>query len=262
MSISGRSLDQGAIVEHKETTTSASYVCLSCSAALMNHDDALICQGCQITYKIREGIPVFTQKDEYWCNVDRTKMQALIKDAEASGDWLAASQKHIPHYMRAYEKFYRADAQFIFPINSQSRVLDAGSMWGGLTVPVAQYCREVYAVDKTWETLRFMQVRALQMGIYNIIPTVASIHHLPFPDGYFDHIILNGVLEWLALDQDIVLDQHWDGRRKEGIHKHQLSPRAMQLAGLRELRRVLKQEGSIYIAIENRIGIQYFFWSP
>ena len=36
----------------------------------------------------------------------------------------------------------------------------------------------------------------------------------------------------------------------------------MQLNGLKELHRVLKDDGSIYIAIENRIGLQYLAGYP
>jgi ubiquinone/menaquinone biosynthesis C-methylase UbiE/uncharacterized protein YbaR (Trm112 family) len=223
--------------------------------------ESLRCDRCRAVFSLKEGIPVFTKKDHYWCNIDRQHMHELLRAAEESGDWLRTVQGAIPSYARAFVPYHRADAQFIFPIDSGARVLDAGSMWGGLAVPIAQFCREVYAVDQTWETLRLLDIRATQMGLHNIRPIVSSIHRLPFPDRYFDFIVVNGVLEWLGMDEDVVIERDWTGRR-ENRFQYKRTPEEMQEAALREFRRVLKKSGSIYIAIENRIGLQYFFGYP
>lgn len=236
-------------------------VCLKCGAALTLRGSQMACGGCGAVYRVRDGIPIFTETDEYWCNVDRETMHRVIADAVSSEDWQGAVERHIAYCAPHIVPFYRADAQFLLPIDSGSRVLDAGSMWGGITVPLAQYCKEVYAVDKTWETLRFLAVRAQQLGLSNITPIVSGIHRLPFPDDHFDCIILNGVLEWLATEQDLVLEKHWDAKRARR-HGYGKSPEQMQLEGLRELHRVLKRDGAIYIASENRIGLQYFFGYP
>lgn len=236
-------------------------VCPECHSGLDWLDESARCPPCKKSYSVREGIPVFTAKPGYWCNVDKEDMELLIKEAEDSGDWLEAVNRRIPDYAPAVAPLYRADAQFIFPIDANARVLDAGSMWGGLTVPMAQFCGEVHALDKTWETLRFLKVRSTQMGLNNIVPVVSDLHKLPFPDGYFDFVVLNGVLEWLGLEQDIILERHWKGKRQDR-HIHKQGPTQMQEEALRELARVLKPGGGIYIAIENRIGLQYFLGHP
>lgn len=249
------------IAKVKELIESSSLCCPSCRNSLKVQANDLQCESCDKVYHFREGIPVFTPKTEYWCNVDKEKMQALIDEAESTNDWVSAVDKLIPEYAPAVKPLYRADAQFLFRCNSNSRILDAGSMWGGLTIPIAQYCREIYAVDKTWETLRFLQTRAQQMQLNNVKPIVSGIHTLPFPDNYFDFIVVNGVLEWLGMSQDIILEEHWRGKRKDS-KEYESSPTAMQLTALRELYRVLKPGGGIYIAIENRIGLQYFCSHP
>ena len=238
-----------------------SLVCPKCATVLDRGGSELRCSGCEAIYPVKDGIPIFTERDEYWCNVDRETMHRVIADAVSSKDWLSAVERHIAYCAPHIVPFYRADAQFLLPIDSESRVLDAGSMWGGITVPLAQYCKEVYAVDKTWETLRFLDVRAEQLCLKNITPIVSGIHRLPFPDDHFDCIVLNGVLEWLGTEQDMVLEKHWDAKQA-GYHRHEKTPGQMQLEGLRELHRVLKQDGAIYVASENRIGLQYYFGYP
>jgi ubiquinone/menaquinone biosynthesis C-methylase UbiE/thiamine kinase-like enzyme len=188
-------------------------------------------------------------------------MRYLNRRAEETGDWLNSAREIIPEYSGYFIPFYRADSQFLWPTNKDSIILDAGSMWGGLTIPVAQFHREVYAVDKTVETLEFLKIRAEQMGFENIHTFVAPIKSLPFSDNFFDLVILNGVLEWVGLEEDTILEQHWKGKRNEK-QNYSKTPEEMQLDVLKELRRVLKPEGSIYISIENRYGIQYFLTYP
>ena len=235
--------------------------CPHCYATLNENDNNLTCSVCNRTYPIRGGIPDFRQKDDYWCNVSREKMQCLNRRAEETGDWLNSAREIIPEYAEHFQSFYRADSQFLWPTTKDSRILDAGCMWGGLTIPSAQYHREVYAVDKTVETLEFMNIRAKQMGLNNIQAVASSLHCLPFPDDFFDLVVLNGVLEWVGLDQDVVLEEHWMGRWEASCNQKS-SPMELQLRCLKELLRVLKPGAAIYVAIENRLGIQYFIGHP
>ena len=236
-------------------------VCPNCHSTLENDGTKQTCPGCGSEYKVSRGIPDFRQKDDYWCNVSREKMHRLNQQAKATGDWLSAAREIIPEYADHFIPFYRADSQFLWPTNKCSRILDAGSMWGGLTIPAAQFHGEVYAVDKTVETLEFLKIRAGQMGFDNIRTVAASLKSLPFPDNFFDHVILNGVLEWVGMEEDVILEKHWKGKRIEK-QVYSKTPREMQIDALKELNRRLTPEGSLYIAIENRYGIQYFLTSP
>ena len=236
-------------------------VCPYCHAELKEDNNKLTCFECNKIYLIRNGIPDFRQKDDYWCNISREKMRKLNYTAEQTGDWLNSAKKIIPEYVDHFSHLYRADSQFLWPTNKDSRILDAGCMWGGVTIPAAQFHREIYAVDKTVETLEFLEIRAKQLGFNNIYAVAAPLKTLPFKDNFFDHIILNGVLEWVGLEEDVILEKHWKGGRREK-QKYSKTPEQMQADVLKELCRVLKPEGSLYIAIENRYGIQYFLTYP
>lgn len=236
--------------------------CPRCHTPLQKKQESLQCPSCNKIYPITNGVPNFCKKEEYWCNVSREKMRQLIAQTQESGDWLQAVHQLIPEYRMHIEPFDRADAQFLFHINRTAKVLDAGSMWGGVTIPVAQYCKEIFAVDKTLETLEFLKLRAQQMGFANVHVVASPLRSLPFPDNSFDLVILNGVLEWVAFDQDIILEAHWGKKRTDSIAVYPKKPRDMQIDVLRELRRVLKPGGHIYVGIENRFGYQYFAGTP
>jgi SAM-dependent methyltransferase len=248
-------------LETIEDLSFADLICPLCHGELFSYENALSCRSCGKEYPVVDGIPSFCQKEEYWCNVRRETMQELNTRARESGDWLKAAWELIPQYVEHIEPFDRADAQYLWPVNGKSRVLDAGSMWGGLSIPVAQHCGEVFAVDKTVETLAFLKIRAEQMGFRNVHTIASPVQRLPFPDGYFDLVILSGVLEWVAFDQDVVLEIHW-GKRRQDSAVYSKNPRQVQVEVLRETQRVLKQGGYLYLAIENSIGYPYLAGVP
>ncbi len=242
------------------------FCCPECHAGLTEEDNVLFCASCNKRYKIANGIPDFREKDEYWCNVSREKMKELNNLARESKDWLSAAKRILHKYLSNFILFDRADCQFLWPAAEDSKILDAGSMWGGIAIPAAQYHGQVYAIDKTMETLEFLDIRSEQMGFNNIRCAAASVRNLPFPDNFFDVAVLNGVLEWVPLEEDIVLESQWQktGRGlviKNG-KKYPKTPGEMQVEALREIRRVLKPGGALYLAIENRVGYIYFAGWP
>ena len=241
-------------------------VCPACRAPLTVQTAHAVCTGCGARFPIRGGIPDFRRRDTYWCNVDREKMRTLNALATANGDWMGSAERMIPRYVDHFRGFERADSQFLWPGEANARVLDAGSMWGGLTLPVAQYHRDVFAVDQTLETLEFLTIRARQMGFDNIHPVASPLHRLPFPDGFFDIAVLNGVLEWVGVDEDVVLEtqwrKNWMGLRLDGNRQYARSPEQMQRDVLVEMRRILKPGGHLVLAIENRIGYIYLAGWP
>ncbi len=230
---------------------------------LFEQDDHLVNPRLGLKYPIEGGIPVFADKRGYWSNVPRKTMRRVIELSVSSGDWLKILREEIPECERHIAPLFRGDIHAALPISKESVVLDAGSMWGGVTLPLAQFCKEIYALDQTWESLKYLQVRSKQESLNNVIPVESSIAKLPFESDKFDLVILNGVLEWLATDEDVVLENDWTNASSNALSKVKgVDPELMQLAGLKELNRVIKDDGSIYIAIENRIGLQYLAGYP
>lgn len=70
------------------------------------------------------------------------------------------------------------------------RLLDAGCSYGYATRFYAEKCSEVYAVDISSELIEIAKSK-----YPNINFSVASLEKLPFPDDYFDAIVLSDVLE-------------------------------------------------------------------
>lgn len=240
--------------------------CPECRFPMQENSGVLFCQACNKLYKVKNGIPDFRDQEGYWCNVGKEEMQELNKVSRETGDWQSAAAKIVPKYMSHFKSFSRADCQFLWPTTKDSKILDVGSMWGGISVPAAQYNGQVFAVDKTLETLEFLDIRSKQMGVKNIKTAACSANKLPFPDNFFDMVVLSGVLEWVGIDDSIVLEKQWKkigrGLKISQEKSYKKTPAEMQSEVLKEVNRVLKPGGSLFLAIENRIGYIYFAGWP
>ena len=86
------------------------------------------------------------------------------------------------------------------------RVLDLGSGAGTDSLVAAQMVGEqgrVVGIDMTPEMLAKARAAAAEMGAANVEFVEAEAEHLPFPDGSFDVVISNGVID-LIPDKDAV----------------------------------------------------------
>ena len=117
-------------------------------------------------------------------------------------------------------------------------MLDLGCGWGAVSIALARSCGEVASLDLTRERVLSLKALAKFEGLDNLTFVHGGDGALPFPDGHFDAVVLNGVLEWVP--ENRVGD-----------------PRQVQIGFLREAARTLKPNGVLYVAIENRLAARY-----
>jgi len=173
-------------------------------------------------------------------------MKKLIEIAKAES-WKTALERVLLPATDEYTFNYavdesRADWHFMLPIKAGSRVLDMGCGWGSTTISLARYY-DVVGADSTLETLGFLKARAAQEGMDKLrLVRIDPLDYgaLPFPDSSFDFVVLNGVLEWV------------------GASRTDIPPDECQKIALKEISRVLKPNGGIYISIENRFAYTAF----
>ena len=145
--------------------------------------------------------------------------------------------------------------------------LDLGCGLGNLAMNLAPNVGHMVGMDLTMERLEFTRERFAAFKREDQITLVAGGdgRHLPFRDGMFDLVTLSGVLEWIPDDE-----RTWDGPGgKLGKAIRMLAsffgssnPRRVQTEFLREIRRILKPHGQLFVAIENRLGYEYFLGMP
>ncbi|HQP91663.1 MAG TPA: class I SAM-dependent methyltransferase, partial [Candidatus Omnitrophota bacterium] len=126
---------------------------------------------------------------------------------------------------------------------SAKTVLDLGCGFGGISMGLAESCGRLYAVDSDQKRVDFLSARVRDKGYRSVSVVHTDAEVLPFEDSFFDLVILNGVLEWSGCGKKI-------------------DPRLSQLKVLREVFRVLKKNGTLYLAVENRFFPFNIFRDP
>ena len=94
-------------------------------------------------------------------------------------------------------------------LQPRERVLDLGSGAGTDSLVAAQMVGpegSVTGIDMTPEMLAKASAAAAEMGVSNVAFVESEAEHLPFPDGSFDVIISNGVID-LIPDKDAVFSE-------------------------------------------------------
>lgn len=226
-------------------------------------EQTVTCPNCRSVYMLQDEIPQFLQKDGYWCNIPRRDMQDIVAYVRTRG-FQAGLRDRIPQYLhQAILPTGRADARFFLPFDSGCNVLDLGCMWGALTFALAEHAGTVIGLDQTLETLQLSYYRAKEAAVQNVAFLSADALNMPLKDDTFDVVIMNGVLEWLGLDDQYVVEQQWGklAKRERKVARSN-SPRRLQLRGLQEALRVLKPGGTVCISIENRMRAAYFLGVP
>lgn len=234
----------------------------------------LACIACDRSYPERDGIVDFRwhRHDYYFNPVPRDEMARLVRDAPGTS-WEETVRhfvrfvKNVPDWVDNVAVNGRYAWKLLLELPPDGRFLDFGCGLGNLTQNVAPHVRETVALDLTWERLQFARERFAKFNAGDRIILVAGGDgaHLPFPDAHFDCIALSGVLEWIADDTDTYGENGSRVRKAAAMLLSffgQTNPRRTQLRFLRELRRILKPEGQLFVGIENRWGYEYFTGRP
>lgn len=219
------------------------FVCPNCRSPLSNTDDLLTCGKCRSSWTIEYGIPRFANSEVEWSVFDSNIASKVTELAENVG-WKEAIDT-FSNTLGTYTVNYikdesRADWHVVLPLHADATVLDIGSGWGNIALSLSRWCKQVYCCDVNMINLRLLNVRMRDNGITNVTTfqyEPNSFLRLPFLDSSIDIVVLNGVLEWM------------------GVAAIEASPTRIQIEALKEIRRVLKPGGALYIGIENRYSI-------
>jgi ubiquinone/menaquinone biosynthesis C-methylase UbiE/aminoglycoside phosphotransferase (APT) family kinase protein len=222
-------------------------VCPGCRAPLQRTSLNLVCDQCHHRYSENDGIvDVRLNRDAYFAEFNREKMSRLLaaipQDSVRGALNAILREDGAPPRLGEYILGSgRAGWKFLLPLGPDSAALDLGCGWGTLAFSLADSCARVVAMDSTLERMKFLQLRAKEQG-QNRLEFVCGGdgRHLPFEDNAFDMVVVNGVLEWVPCGSND-------------------DPRTAQLKFLREIRRVLRESGRLFIAIENRYSWKTWF---
>ena len=231
-------------------TDSASFVCPECQIELSRSDIGYSCVSCGDDWVVNSGVllsPGFNA-DIYWGEISHPNMIHVLKRAEIVGaeralqEWAKINSYQL---LAEYGLDWRRSLCFeLTGLPEGAKILDYGCGYGAVGLSVARKCQIVYLADSTFERVRYVELRASELGLSNVKPMgVQDWKKLPIPHGSLDVIIINGVLEWVPTT-----------RPGDALE--------VQLDFLKTMKDLLRPGGKIFIGIENRYALRYFGTYP
>ncbi|MGH9788157.1 MAG: methyltransferase domain-containing protein [Candidatus Acidiferrales bacterium] len=222
-----------------------SLICPICHSPLTAEPSSLACPGCGRVFPLRDAVPDFWPEggDFYWgeFSPDVARQAAERMRADGLDAAVALMATHNPDITDYLTSVKRIDWLFHCLDSLEPHAcLDVGSGWGSLSVPLTRFFREVWSLEGAWPRLDFQRAYAERQAAGNLRFVRGRLSPLPFPNQSFDLVVANGVLEWVGLI---------DPRKPVPV---------LQTEFLREVRRVLKPNGLLYLGIENRFAFGNF----
>lgn len=229
----------GLETKAKDAVPFPRYVCPRTHEALVFEAGALRAPSGTSCYDVQGGIPRFLASSGGLNGQDSGHLKRLNDLAPHMG-W---RQALIEVYGADPIVEYTTDstrAAFIdlLPISNKSDVLEIGPGLGQFTVYLAQRARSVSCLELVPQQAAFVAQRCHQESAANVQIAVGGDDcRLPYEDKSFHLVVLNLVFEWCGsrLDEDMEVAQH---------------------RLLLEMHRVLRDDGSLYLATKNRFALR------
>lgn len=192
----------------------------------------------------------------FWSMLPRTDMAAYLDDLQTMPPEDVA-EKHFPKLKDLIFSPQRPGGLAILDIKPGDTIIDAGCMWGALTIPLARTGANVIGLDQTEESLKFLSARARSENLDNVALVQVDLNTVDLKPESTDLLVLNGVMEWLG-EGDIEAASLWAGET-QNKNARPGNPGDIQQAFLNKVHSALKPGGHLYLAIENRYDAANFF---
>lgn len=255
---------------------SSDFICVKCQGRLFRLEQKLQCSSCMSEFIIDDGIIDFrgNRQGYYFNPISATNMDTLINQIGVD-NWSQTVRSFIkcvgPKSPDSWIDNLVVDSRYAWKIfldsDKSKSLLDIGCGLGNLVSNLAPHFGKVYAMDLTYKRLQFTQKRSLIFNASDDFSFIAGgdQKYLPFPDRSIDCVTLSGVLEWVGEGDTAPYNSGNKFRRLWHMLANNFgesSPRSIQIAFLKEIRRVLKEDGQLFVGIENRLNYEYFVSRP
>ena len=153
-----------------------------------------------------DGDIFLSGKTGYWSNLSQANNKEfleILKNKECK----SAVKSFMPKFEEMIFSSKREAALELLDHDKKGICIDYGAMWGALSVGMAKRGHEVIAVDKTHDSLKFLEYRSQEEGLNNIHLVQDDIREIKFKN-IADYAIVNGVLEWIPEKSEIIADEY------------------------------------------------------
>ena len=259
-------------------------ICPYCLSELSKYENDCYCSICNKHFPIRRGIHLFNETNGFfYAPIRRDNLEKLrIEYQSGMVDYKTyiaglvncfpdeSAKENVSNLLgdsrTSWICLLKADSP-------ENIVLNFGCGWDNTTLNLARRYEHIVAIDLTVERLEVLKIKAKNANIDNITYVCCGdTPYLPFPSGTFDILTMNGVLEWVAAKEYYTPVSSLRGKnlyvKLRNLVKYikdnlvESNPLHVQIRFLKEINRVLKKGGELYIGIENRYSHKHFKGNP
>lgn len=218
------------------------FVCPKCRVPIELEGPQLQCSACSTEYEFDNGLFKFSTEQSEHGELSREEMHQLLDAAERIGWREALANLDGEDRTRITNLITSPRRKMAVSLleGAGQRVLDFGCGYGGVSLVLAELFDQVVSLDGSEERVSMLNTIRRQEGLNNITPVChMDTLQLPFPDNYFDAIVLTGVFEYLPLTLS------------------DLSIREAHTQCLQSFLRILRPGGRLLLNTKNRFGWPY-----
>jgi SAM-dependent methyltransferase len=252
------------------------YRCPSCGGPLHYDNTLFRCAACQIDFPIIREIPLFsngavnfrdpaheTEPDLSSETAGNTPPGRLVKTIF---DNLPSDVARAKYALMFFVEM-QAGWKYLTDLSHANNALIIGSGTGISSLNLRRSFSNVFVMDPVWNNLLLVQRRRLQKGIENFnVVAGGDTKYLPFPTGFFDLICVNSLFEQVPLlVQDSGVNDEIElpkGSKKSAQPLPASGSLDIQINFLNEVNRILKSNGTLYLATGNRFYYRNFIAPP
>ena len=193
----------------------------------------------------------------YWSNLNKNENSKFIIDLKKKGTKVAVKNLKKKFLFDVIFSKKRSYGLNLLKLKGNEVAIDFGCMWGAITIPLAKVVKKVIGIDQTKDSLFFLSKRAKENNLKNVFLLQENLRKIKIKKSSIDLAIVNGVLEWIAETNEVVVDNYLHSKEKKKIDKN--NPGTIQTKFLKKISNSLKEKGKLYLAIENRYDYKMFF---
>jgi ubiquinone/menaquinone biosynthesis C-methylase UbiE len=218
------------------------YICPRTQKLLEFNDQYLETVAGDNTYPSTGSIPFFLKYSTFEHELNNPPELVQLNTLTPKIGWYAAMKSCFgvdSEMMNYTTNVNRAGYLDLLDLKGYQDVLEIGVGLGQHTVELAKKVRSVKGIDVVLQNAIFTKLRCEEEGLNNVtLCCGGDDNHLPYTSGSFDFVVMNLVFEWAA------------SRNQENPEQ------AGQKIMLKEINRVLKPGGVLYLNTKNRYALR------
>jgi len=249
------------------------YRCPICGQYVLFEKNYFLCRACQNKFDIVHGIPNFGLKENPATHSERESNIEILLQSLDNMQWKQGLEKLLSElpsdnvradYASTLFRETQASWKYLTKLSHAEHALDLGCGFGTVSLNLCRSFKNVFALDMSLGSLSFAKKMSMASGFANLqVVRGGNTKYLPFPSNFFDLVCVTSSIVHSPTNHSQGLHDSDNNSYREAraLINPSLWPDTSlkQKDMLNEIYRILKPDGTMYIATENELSYHNVF---